>query len=68
MLRDNEILDVEDYYRCSMSWLEVSDALLVISNRPESKGVNAEIKRAEELGIPVFYSIDELKQSIAKEV
>ena len=47
----------EDYRSLSMAFLEVCDAVLVIS---ESKGVEAEIKRAGELGIPVYYRISDL--------
>lgn len=60
MLEDGEKLKVEDYYRYSMQWLEVSDIILVTSNNPKSKGVNGEIKRAFELNIPVVYSINQL--------
>jgi hypothetical protein len=63
MLREGESLSVEDYYRYSMAWLEVSEALLVLPNSEHSKGTQAEIKRAEELGIPVFYSLGELRSA-----
>lgn len=59
MLRENEILSVEDYYRYSIDWLEVSDAIYVLSLSENSKGTKAEIKRAKELNIPIFYSLDE---------
>jgi hypothetical protein len=62
MLRDGEELNVEDYYNYSMAWLEASDIVLVLSNSEHSKGTQLEIKRAEELMIPVVYSIEELKQ------
>jgi hypothetical protein len=55
MLRDNETLTVQDFYDYSMAWLEVSDEVLVLPNSEHSKGTQAEIKRAEELGIPVIY-------------
>ena len=61
MLREGETLTVEDYYRYSMAWLEVSDAVLVLPNSEDSKGTQAEIKRARELGIPIFYSLEELR-------
>jgi len=60
MLREDEELTVEDYYRYSMAWLEVSDVVLVLPDSEKSKGTQAEIKRAEELEIPVVYSIEEL--------
>ena len=60
MLRENEKLTVDDYYRYSLGWLEVSDALLVVNYRDNSKGTKMEIERANELQIPVFFSLDEL--------
>jgi len=46
------------FYDYSMAWLEVSDCVVVLSGYETSKGTLAEIKRAEELGIPVHYDID----------
>jgi hypothetical protein len=51
-------LTIDDYYRYSMGWLEVSDSMLVLSNSENSKGTQAEIKRAKELGIPIIYEKD----------
>lgn len=53
---------VEDKYRCSMAWLEVSDALLVAENpyNSKSKGLEAELIRARHLGIPIFHDLDAL--------
>jgi len=67
MLREDEELTVEDYYRYSMAWLEVSDVVLVLPDSEKSKGTQAEIKRAEELEIPVVYSLDELENIIVEE-
>lgn len=53
-LQQDETLAVKDYYDYSMAWLEVSQAVLVISDPKFSKGTQREIIRAEELGIPVF--------------
>ncbi len=61
-LREDETLTVEDYYNYSMAWLEVSDALLVLPRWEESKGTIAEIARAKELNIPIFYELVELKR------
>jgi hypothetical protein len=55
-LRGGEHLSVNEFYAYSMAWLEVSDAVLVLDGWENSKGTIAEIKRAAELGIPVFYS------------
>jgi hypothetical protein len=49
----DKTLTVEDYYRYSMAWLEVSQVVLVLPNSENSKGTQAEIARAKELGIPV---------------
>lgn len=46
--------------RYSKSWLEVCDAVMLTPGWQKSKGTLAEIKRAEELEIPVFKSLDEL--------
>ena len=64
MLRDNENLTVEDYYRYSIDWLEVSDVMLVLKDSENSKGTQAEIKRAIELNIPIFYSMEDLENGI----
>ena len=48
------------YQNNSMAWLEVSDAVLVISGAGLNSGVDREIERADQLGIPVFYSIEGL--------
>jgi hypothetical protein len=53
-------LTIEDYYRYSMAWLEVSDEVWVLPNSENSKGTQAEIKRAKELGIPVKDYLEEV--------
>ena len=60
----NKEFTVKMFYDFSMAWLEVSDMVIVLSGFEKSKGTLAEIKRAEELGIPVYYNIDKfLKRS-----
>lgn len=59
MLRENETLSVKDYYQYSIDWLEVSDAMYVLPDSKNSKGTQKEIKRAIELTIPIFCSLDE---------
>jgi len=56
---DEKITDkmIKDY---SLSWLAVSDAVLVLPDYESRKGTIAEIKRAEELNISVYYSMEEL--------
>jgi hypothetical protein len=47
----------EDYRDLGIAFLEVCDAILVTS---DSWGVQKEIERAKELGIPVYYSLEEI--------
>jgi hypothetical protein len=58
MLRDGERLTVDDYYRYSIAWLEVSNVMLVLPGYSESGGTMAEIKRAQELNIPIYYDFN----------
>jgi hypothetical protein len=58
-----ESITLQQYYQYSLAWLEASDAVLVVPQGAEqSKGTQHEIQRAQELGIPVFWSLTELKQ------
>jgi hypothetical protein len=61
MLREGETLTVRDYYQYSLAWLEASDAVLVLPDSENSKGTQAEIARARELNIPVYYNLDDLQ-------
>lgn len=60
MLRDDEKLTIEDYYRYCIEWLKVSEAVLVLPNSEKSKGTQEEIRIAGEMKIPIFYSLEEL--------
>jgi len=53
-------LTVEQFYKYSMAWLEVSDCLFLIPGWEDSKGTLAEIKRANELNLPIFDDYKEL--------
>lgn len=57
VLRDGERLTVEDYYRYSMAWLEVSDCMVVLAGWQTSKGTRAEMNRAMELGIKIYFGV-----------
>jgi len=59
MLHNDEKINLQMYYDYSLAWLEVSDAVLLLPGWQESKGTQAEIKRAEELNIPVFLPEEE---------
>lgn len=61
MLRPDEHLSVKDYYDYSIAWLEASDAMVLVPGWEKSTGTLNEIKRAEELGIPIYYDLMELR-------
>ena len=48
----------QDWVKVDLEWVKVCDYLLRLPG--ESKGADGEVVLANELGIPVFYSIDEL--------
>lgn len=56
----NDELPKQAFYDYSMAFVEVCHAMLVISNA-EGSGVNAEIDRAKELGIPIVHTLSELR-------
>ncbi len=54
---------VKEYQAVSIAWLEVCDAMIVQPiGAEQSNGTIREIARAQELGIPVFYTIDTLER------
>lgn len=59
-LREGENITEKMIKDLSMAWLEVSDAVLVLPKYRKSAGTRAEIERAKEIGIPVFYDIEDL--------
>ena len=48
----------DDWVRLDLEWIGVCDCLLRLGG--ESKGADNEVRYALELGLPVFYSVDEL--------
>lgn len=58
--QDDEDLTLDAFYQYSMAWLDVSKAMLVLPNSENSKGTQAEIARAKELGIPILGSLKAL--------
>lgn len=46
--------------KTSKDWLDVSDVMVLLPDWGKSTGTIAEIKRAKELGIPVFDTLEEL--------
>lgn len=64
--RPNADFTVPMFYKYSMAWLEVSSAVFVLPNSEKSKGTSAEIARAVTLGIPVVFSLKELKEKLGE--
>ena len=60
-LEDGENITVKQIKDLSMVWLEKCDAVLVLPRYRKSEGTKAEIARAKELSIPVFYSVEDLE-------
>ena len=52
---------IDMFYEYSIAWLEVSDCLLLVPGWERSKGVAAELKRAGELGMPIFTNVREIQ-------
>lgn len=49
---------IDYWYQYDLEWLEQCEAIFRIGG--ESKGADAEVKRAQELGMPVFESFADL--------
>ena len=60
VMRPGEYITEPMIKRYSKSWMEVCDAVVLTPGWQKSAGTLAEIKYAEELGIPVFKSLQEL--------
>lgn len=60
VLQEGEVITEAMIKRYSKSWLEVCDAMVLTPGWQKSPGTLAEVKRAKELGIPVFKSLDKL--------
>jgi len=58
-------LSISDMKAYSMAWLERSDCVLVLSGWENSEGTKAEIARAQELEIPVYYNMADLMRVYA---
>lgn len=55
--KPNEIITQDRYREYGIAWLEASDGVLLVPGWEKSEGTKAEIKRAEELNIPVFHNL-----------
>ena len=61
LLRDGERITEPMIKRFSKDWLRRCDAILMTAGWQKSPGSLAEKALAEELGLPVFYSIQEIE-------
>ena len=69
MLRGDEKLTIDDYYEYSLSWLDASDAVFLLTHEDstgktfnESVGVTMELDHANDVGIPIYcdYNLDKM--------
>jgi hypothetical protein len=59
-LREGETLTIDNFYQYSLTWLSVSDAILLVPGYENSYGTQKELEKAKELGIPVFHTLQQL--------
>lgn len=62
IMRTQSSVTVDEIKRQSIAWLEVAEAVLLLPDWQESPGAVAERQIAEELGIPCFESIAEIRE------
>lgn len=55
--------DYQSWIDMDLAWVDASDALLRLPG--DSAGADGEVKRADEKGIPVFYSLADLLRAFA---
>lgn len=53
-------LSAERWYQVQLSWLAVSDGVLMLDNWRESVGATQERAEARRLGIPVYYASEDV--------
>jgi len=63
VMNDGEFITESMIKRYSLSWMEVCDAMLLTPGWQKSPGTLREKARAEDLGIPVFKSIEEMRRA-----
>lgn len=56
----HEEFDVEAYKSVSIEWLKAADCMFIVPRQELSPGVKAEIKIAEDIGIPIFTCLYDL--------
>ena len=52
----------QDWLDLDMVWLEQCDCLLRLKAPQESKGADLECKRAKELGLPIFKTVEQVEK------
>ncbi|KKL48709.1 hypothetical protein LCGC14_2322790 [marine sediment metagenome] len=62
VMQDGEYISEPMIKRYSKSWLEACDAVVLTPNWQKSTGTLAEIEHAKKIGIPVFESLELLKE------
>ena len=55
-------LDVDMFYKYSLTWLEVSDIIFLVPGWEKSKGTLKEIEVANKLGIRIVTELDKLNE------
>ena len=63
---DGEKMERKDYLEYSLSWIEACEAMIVIELRKSSFGTKAEIEYAQELGIPIYYGLNNFYKGFKK--
>ena len=53
-------ITIEEYRDYSIAWLDGSEAVFVLPGWEKSSGTKAEMARAKELGIPIFFNKKDL--------
>ena len=51
--------EIDYWYKYDLEWLEQCDAVFRLPG--ESSGADNEVARAQELGLPIFYSFADLR-------
>ena len=60
LVQDKVHIDVETYYKHDLEWLKLCNCMLVLPGWESSRGVNNEIEIAEQCGIPIYFSVEQL--------
>lgn len=61
--RDYPDIDYTAYLNTDLAWVEVSDAILMLPGWEDSNGSCGEHEFAQQIGIPVYYSMNEVPEA-----